>query len=123
MVDLLFKAGLGVSATQMQHSMGVAADESERQHQDKASQKQPSHQARRPRSSQDTSCCIAYGGMPESGSASARSLCGACANQLDEIIHNVAAFTDLQSGRRNMRLGLAVEASSIGERYPGLPDP
>src|SRR6516164_3004247 len=54
---------------------------------------------------------------------SVRSPCGAYADQLDELIHNVAAFVDLQSGRWNMRLGLAVKARSIGDRYPGIPDP
>lgn len=128
LVHVLFRAGSGVSATQMQRSMGVAADESERQHQDKASEKQRSHQARRPRSSRNSEWLHStelghMRGMPESGSGSVRFSCSACANQLDEIIHNVAAFVDLQSGRWNMQLGLAVEARSIGERYPGFPDP
>ena len=127
-MHVLFRAGSGVSATQMQRSMRVAADESERQHQDKASEKQRSHQARRPRSSGNSEWLHSteldhMRGMPESGSGSVRSSCSARANQLDEIIHNVAAFVDLQSGRWNMQLGLAVEARSIGERYPGLPDP
>jgi hypothetical protein len=52
-------------------------------------------------------------GMPESGNGLIRSQCGPRTNQLDEIIHNIAAFGDLQSGRWNMRLGLAVEARSI----------
>ena len=74
LVGVLFRAGLGVSAAQMQRSMGIAADERERQHQDKASEKQRSHQARRPRSSRNSELLhsIDLGhmrSMPESGVA------------------------------------------------------
>jgi hypothetical protein len=100
-VEVLFRAGFGMSAAQMQSSMGVAADESERQHEDKASEEQRSHQARRPRPSRYSKLLHSIGlghmpGMPE-GLVVTRflSACGVCANQLDEIIHNVAGFVDL----------------------------
>ena len=124
-VDVLFRTGIQVSGNQMQRGVSIAVGKRQRQQQDQASDKQRSHKSRRPRSSRDLALVhsITLGhmrGMPESDSSSVRS---SCANQLDEIIDNVAAFLDLQSGRWNMRLGLAVKARSIGERYPGIADP
>ena len=43
-----------MSAPHMKRSMGVAADESERQHQGEASDKQRSHKTRIPRSSRNS---------------------------------------------------------------------
>ena len=46
MVGMLLGAGLVVSVIEMKRGMGIAADESERQHQDTQSEKQPPHRGR-----------------------------------------------------------------------------
>ena len=46
MLGMLLGAGLVVSVIEMKRGMGIAADESERQHQDTQSEKQPPHRGR-----------------------------------------------------------------------------
>src|SRR5712691_8629057 len=66
---------------------------------------------------------IMFQTVPHSRNDSAISSSGPCGDQLDEVIHYIAAFDEFQPRFGDMPLGLPVEARAVGPRDPWLPDP